>query len=404
MHRFRGHWSSNGPNETAIRPRYTVSAMTSTAPLSPRLTKVLSIDAPIVQSGMAGVAGPDLVTAVSEAGGLGVMAALNLQPDALRRSIRGVRDATDKPFGVNIWLHRDVRNPPDPDLVPDDVVRASQTVLNHFRPRFDLPPSLDRPPALADLVDTALDVMIEERIPVFSAAVGVPEAELVERFHRAGTKVVSMVATVEDGRTAVANGVDAVVAQGSESGGHRSYGAKRPRAEAGGTSTLVLVPAMVDAVGRDVPVLAAGGVVDGRGLAAMLALGADGVLLGTRFVATRESRAADIWKRRLTTGERRTTLTDGFSGQWARVLTSDYTRHWDNAGAEALPGLLQAAAGQDLFGAAKKLDDDQLQPLYAGAGVGALPDEIPSAADVVTDLVAQARQALQAAAGAGAPA
>lgn len=342
---------------------------------------------------MAGVAVPELVAAVSNAGGLGVMAALRLKPDAIRASIAKVREATDRPFGVNIWLHQDVRVSPDPESVPDDVVRGSQAVLNQFRPRFDLPPTLERPSPASDLVNTALEVMIEERIPVFSAGLGVPEPELVERFHRVGTKVVSMVASVEDGRTATANGVDAVIAQGSESGGHRSYGEKHDEGAAIGSSSLVLVPAMVDAVGGDVPVLASGGVVDGRGLAAMIALGADGVLLGTRFVATKESGAADMWKQRLTTGDRSTSLTDGFTGQWARVLTSDFTEQWAESGAEALPGLLQSAAGQDLFGAAKKLDDDQVQPLYAGAAVGQLAD-VPSAADVVTDMVAEARSIL----------
>lgn len=369
--------------------------MPTDAPLSPRLAEVLSVETPIVQSGMAGVAGPDLVAAVSDAGGLGVMASLRLPPDVVRASIRRIREATDRPFGVNIWLHDDVRTPLDPATVPDDVVRASQAVLNHFRPRFDLPATLERPARGTDLVDLALEVMIDEKIPVFSAGLGVPEPELVERFHRVGTKVVCMVATVEDGQAAVDSGVDVVVAQGSESGGHRSYGSKPAKQhDAVGTSCLVLVPAMVDAIGDRVPVLASGGVVDGRGLAAMLALGADGVLMGTRFVATKESEAAPVWKQRLTTGDRSTSLTDGFTGQWARVLSSEFTEHWKASGAEALPGLLQAAAGQDLFGAAKAAADDQLQPLYAGAGAGQL-DGIPSAAEVVNGMVADARRILQ---------
>lgn len=367
--------------------------MTLDHPLSRRLTETLSVEVPIVQSGMAGVAGPDLVAAVSDAGGLGVMAALRLRPDTLRASIERIRRATDRPFGVNIWLHRDVRTSPEPAAIPDDVVRRSQAALNHFRPRFDLPPTLERPPPAVDLVDTAIDVMIEEKIPVFSAGLGVPESELVERFHRAGTKVVAMVASVDDGRAAAANGVDVVVAQGGEAGGHRSFGTKRPEGEVRGPSTLVLVPAMVDAIGDEVPVLAAGGVVDGRGLAAMLALGADGVLMGTRFVATAESEASPVWKRSLTAGERPTVLTDGYSGQWARVLSTEFTVHWAASGAEALPGLLQSAAGRDLFGAAKQADDDQLQPLYAGAAVGQLCD-IPPAGQVMAEIVSEARAIL----------
>ena len=362
--------------------------------LSPRLQHVLGIDAPILQSGMGGVAGADLAAAVSDAGGLGVLAALRLQPEQVRLAIREIREKTDKPFGVNIWLHDDVRTPPDPSAVPDDIVRGSQAVLNEFRPRFDLPATVARPEAGPDLVNAALDVMIEERIPVFSAAIGVPEAALVQRFHDVGTIVVAMVATVDDAVAAVDNGADVIVAQGTESGGHRSYGTKRDKHDAVGQSTLTLVPLVIDQVGARAPVVAAGGIVDGRGLAAMLALGADGVLLGSRFVATKESLASPVWKQRMTTGDRTTTLTDGFTGQWARVLTSEFTERWDEAGAEAPPGLMQSALGRDVFGSAAKVDDDQLRPLYAGAGIAAM-DDIPGAGEVVLRIVDQARDRLR---------
>lgn len=357
------------------------------------MSEVLGVEIPIIQSGMGGVAGPELAAAVSNAGGLGVLAALRLEPDQLRSGIGRMRELTDRPFGVNIWLHDDVRRPPDPKFISDDVVRGAQSVFNEFRPRFGLEPRLGRPPAAADLVDAALDVMVEEQIPVFCAAIGVPEAELVSRFQAYGGRVVSMVATVADAVAAATNGVDVVVAQGSESGGHRSYGQKHDRGGATGQSTLALVPAVIDAVGDRVPVLAAGGIVDGRGMAAMLALGADGVLLGSRFVATQESQASDLWKCRLTEGDRSTTLTDGFTGQWARVLASEFTEAWDASGKTALPGLLQGAAGSDVITAAKREGDDQVQPLYAGAAVGSMTG-IPSAAAVVADLAAEAASVL----------
>ncbi len=347
----------------------------------------------MLQSGMGGVAGAELAAAVCNAGGLGILAALRLEPQQVRASIRRVRELTDRPFGVNIWLHDDVRSPPDPGAVADDVVLDAQSVLNELRPRFDLEPTLERPEAEANLVDAALEVMIEERVPVFSAGLGIPEPQLVGRFHEAGSKVVSMVAKVEDGLTAVESGVDVVVAQGTESGGHRSYGTKLAKRDVLGSSTLTLVPQMIDAIGASVPVVAAGGIVDGRGLAAMLALGADGVLLGTRFVATRESSASDVWKQRLISGQRKTTLTDGFTGQWARVLESEFTEHWEAAKTKALPGLLQATAGADLFAAARKADDDQMQPLYSGAGARTMSG-IPGAGQVVEQLVAEARASL----------
>ncbi len=367
--------------------------MTTASLLGPRLHETLGITAPVLQSGMGGVAGAELAAAVCNAGGLGVLAALRLEPDEVRDAIRDLRARTDKPFGVNIWLHEDVRTPPDAAAVPDDVVRCSQTVLNEFRPRFDLPPTLERPTSGPDLVNAALDIMIDEHVPIFSAAIGVPEADLVERFHQAGTKTVAMVATVDDAIEAVANGVDVVVAQGTESGGHRSYGTKRAKADAMGQSTIALVPQVIDAIGAQVPVVAAGGIVDGRGLAAMLALGADGVLLGSRFVATQESMASPVWKQRMTTGDRSTTMTDGFTGQWARVLTSEFTERWDESGAQPPPGLMQADAGKDLFYAAARADDDQVRALYAGAAVALLRD-IPGAGEVVEQLVAEARACL----------
>ncbi len=362
----------------------------SLAPLSRRLSETLSIVAPVLQSGMGGVAGPELVAAVSNAGGLGILAALRLEPDQIRAAIRRVRELSDKPFGVNIWLHEDVRTPPDPATLSYDHIRGVQSVLNELRRRFELAPTFDRPDKEPDLVNDALQVMIDERIPVFSAAIGVPESSLVQRFHDVGTKTISMVASVADAAAAVANGVDVVVAQGTESGGHRSYGSKLDKRDAVGSSTLTLVPEIIDAMAGAVPVVAAGGIVDGRGLAAMLALGADGVLLGTRFVATKESTASEIWKQRMISGTRSTTLTDGFTGQWARVLQSEFTEHWDASGVAPLPGLLQAAAGRDLFAMAKRLDDDQMQPLYAGASV-ALINDLPGAAEVVATMVAEAR-------------
>lgn len=358
-----------------------------------RLRTVLGIEAPVLQSGMGGVAGPELAAAVSTAGGLGILAALFQSPDDVRASIRAIRELTDRPFGVNIWLHDDVRTPPDVERIDSDAVRSVQDVFNELRPRFDLAPTLADPPQLPDLVEAAMDVMIEERIPVFSAGVGLPEPDLVERFHAAGTKVVAMVASADDAEIAVASGVDVVVAQGAEAGGHRSFGSKRPRGDATGTGTFSLVPAVVARVGDRVPVVAAGGVVDGRGLAAAIVLGASGVLMGTRFVATAESRANEVWKRRLVSGSGETVLTDGFTGQWARVLRSEFTDHWDAADVETLPGLLQAVVGSDLYAAAVRMGDDQMQALYAGASYGRMSD-LPVAGDVVRDVIRDATQLL----------
>jgi NAD(P)H-dependent flavin oxidoreductase YrpB (nitropropane dioxygenase family) len=195
--------------------------------------KLLGIDVPIVQAGMSRYTTAELVAAVSNAGGLGIIGGLSRSADELRDEIRLVRELTSRPFGVN-----------------------------HVVCRLD--------PA-------ALEVTLAQRVPVLSLAWG-RAADLTYQAHEAGSKVIHMVATPEEAGLVASDGADVVIAQGTEGGGH-----------VGMMGTLPLVPMVIDVVG-DVPVLAAGGIADGRGLAAVLMLGAQGVLMGTRFLATPEAR------------------------------------------------------------------------------------------------------------------
>src|SRR2546422_5983874 len=228
------------------------------------LCDLLGIEHPIVQAGMASVAGPELVAAVSNAGGLGVLPGLHLPPDKLREQIRVVRTLTRKPFGVNLWLHADMRPPADVARVSKATVDAVRATLNTIRTQRGLPPSAAAPVSIPDIVDTAFDVILEERVPVFTAAVGDPTPEMVRRCHAGGAKIFAMVTTPQQARDAAGAGVDVIVAQGSEAGRHRSTGVKPDARVAAGIGTLALVPQVVDAV--RVPVIAAGGIADGRGL------------------------------------------------------------------------------------------------------------------------------------------
>jgi NAD(P)H-dependent flavin oxidoreductase YrpB (nitropropane dioxygenase family) len=194
---------------------------------------LLGIDLPILQAGMSRYTTPELVAAVSNAGGLGIIGGLNRTADELRNEIRQVRELTSRPFGVN-----------------------------HVVCRLD--------PA-------AVEVTLAQRVPVLSLAWG-RATDLTYRAHEAGTKVIHMVETPEEAGLVASDGADVLVAQGTEGGGH-----------VGKMGTLPLVPMVIDVVG-DVPVLAAGGIADGRGLAAVLILGAQGALIGTRFLATPEAR------------------------------------------------------------------------------------------------------------------
>ena len=299
--------------------------MTSPRPmLKTKLCDLLGIDYPILQSGMGGIAGPELAAEVSAAGGLGILAGRLKTADQLRAEIGRIRGATDRPFGVNLWLHRDMCPPAPAAAVSDQAVAAVQQVLNSFRRQLGLPERHDPPPQPPDLVAEAFQVILDERVPVFSTVFGPPDRPMVDECGHRGIKVIAMVSSAEEARTVVANGADVVVAQGSEAGGHRGTFAKPPSSELGAIGTLALVPEVVDAVRA--PVVAAGGLADGRGLVAALALGAAGILMGTRFVATRESTAADSYKKTiLERGADSTTLTDAFSGLYARAIRNTYT-------------------------------------------------------------------------------
>lgn len=201
--------------------------------LHPPVCALLGIDLPILQAGMSTYTTPELVAAVSNAGGLGIIGALGRSPDELREEIGKVRELTSRPFGVN-----------------------------HVVSQIDA---------------GAIDVTLELRVPVLSLSWG-RAADLARRAHDAGIKVLHQVNSPEEAGQVAADGADVIVAQGTEGGGH-----------VGGMSTLPLVPQVVDVV-NGVPVVAAGGIADGRGLAAALMLGAQGALIGTRFLATPEAR------------------------------------------------------------------------------------------------------------------
>ena len=356
------------------------------------LCDLLGIEHPIVQSGMGGVAGPDLVAEVSKAGGLGIIAGLNLTPDQIREAIRRVRAATDRPFGVNLFMPNELRPPTDPAAIPAATVAAVQGTLNGFRERLGLPTTTARPPAVPDVIDAAFEVIVDERVPVWSIGLGEPGADLVDRCHARGMKVMAMVTTVEDARTLEGHGVDVLVAQGSEAGGHRSIWVKRSTHELAAIGTLALVPQIVDAV--RVPVIAAGGIADGRGLVAALALGAVGVLLGTRFVATREAGVPEFQKKALLEAEAEaTTMTDAITGLWARYLRNIYTTEYAASGAPVFPALLQSRAAQDIFGHAAREADPAWFPMPTGQSVGLIHD-LPGAGEVVERVISEARAVL----------
>lgn len=366
----------------------------SDSSLSTPLCDALGIRLPIVQSGMGRVAGPELAAAVSNSGGLGILAGLGVPADDLRAEIRRMRELTDRPFGVNLWLHEQLQPPIDPATLPREQISAVQATLNTFRERLGLAPRTDPPAPLPDTIDEAFEVILEERVPVWSIGLGDPGAERVERCHRLGIRVMAMVATLADARQVEASGVDLIVAQGGEAGGHRSTWVKSANRERANIGTLALMPQIVDAV--SVPVIAAGGIVDGRGLVAALALGASGILMGTRFVATRESQAPPLWKEAIRSGDSDdTTVTDVYTGLWMRALRNRFSDEYEASGTPVLPGLLQANAAGDIYAAAAARSDPSHFPLAAGQSAGLIAD-LPGAADVVAAVAEEALDVLDA--------
>lgn len=356
------------------------------------LCDLLRIDYPIIQSGMGGVAGPDLVAEVSRAGGLGILAGLNVPADELRRRIHRIRELTDRPFGVNLWLHTELRPPIDPAAIPAETVGAVQATLNRFRERLGLPAKQARPARPPDLIDAQFETILEERVPVWSIGLGDPGPAMMQRCRERGVTVMAMAARLDDAKALARSGVDVIVAQGSEAGGHRSTWVKTRTAEEAGVGLVALVPQIVDAVSG--PVVASGGIVDGRGLVAALVLGAQGVLLGTRFVATRESSAPEFYKRALLDRDASATVvTDSFTGLYARAIGNRYVDEYRASGAPVLPGLTQRATAQDVYDASAARGTGDYYPMWAGQSVGLIHD-LPGAADVVRTIAEEAETVL----------
>lgn len=311
----------------------------------------LGIQYPICQAGMGYVARSALAAAVSAAGGLGVIAAANLSPRELREEIKKVRDQTDKPFGV-------------------DILFASVRVGGSEAQQF------------TDTVRAWADITVEEKVPVMVAGLGNP-GPVTAQAHRQGMKVMALCGNVKQALDHAANGVDVVIAQGHEAGGHT-----------GRIAGLVLIPSVVDALAPR-PVLAAGGMADGRGIAAALALGAQGVWLGTRFIATPEAYCHDNYKQRVVAlDEEGTVVTRAASGKPCRLIRNNFTREWEKREAEIQPFPVQAArVGRDAGILAREKGDVDNGNAPCGQSAGLIHEIVP-AGEVVRRLVAEAEEVL----------
>lgn len=341
----------------------------------------LGVTHPIVLAPMAGgPSTPELAAAVSNAGGLGSVAGGYLPPEGLRDVIRRTRTLTARPFAVNLFA-------PVPRETPAtaDIDRARRAVAP-FRAELGLPDA--GPPGPLPSFDEELRVILDEGVAAFSFTFGALSSEDVAALARSGAVVLGTATSVREARALEAAGCHAVVAQGGEAGGHR--GTFLGPLERGLAGTLALVPQIVDAV--KLPVVAAGGIMDGRGIAAALALGAQAVSLGTAFLACPESGASRAYKEAILApaDDDPTTLTRAFSGRLARGLRNRFTEEMERG--PVLPFPLQNALTQDLRREAAKAGKAELLALWAGQAVG-LARARP-AGDLVRDLVRETEEAV----------
>jgi nitronate monooxygenase len=294
------------------------------------LTEVLGIDLPIVLGPFGGASSVELVSSVSNAGGLGSYGLYGLTPQKIADVATDIRELTDRPFALNLWLPMDEAQTQPPGQAEFD---GYLEVLAPYFSELDLPLP-ERPDSYLVPFADQIDAAIAAKPRALSFVYGVPSAELLERCHSSGILVIGTATTVDEAVALDAAGVDAVVATGFEAAGHRVSFLRA--AEESLVGTISLVPRVVDAV--RVPVIAAGGIADGRGVAAVLALGASAAQIGTAFLACDESAAnpphrAELWSARAA----ETVLTRAFSGRLARGIPNRMSRELANVQTAPFP-------------------------------------------------------------------
>jgi nitronate monooxygenase len=282
-----------------------------------RLLDLFGIDHPILQAPMAGANSPAMAIAVSEAGGLGSIAAAMLTPEGLRSELQIVQQGTGRPCNVNFFTHA------APQVDVERERKWRERLAPYYR-EMGLPADAGAGgPARAPFDEAMCDVLLEFKPKVASFHFGLPDAALLKRLKAQRILVLSSATTVEEARWLETHGVDAVIAQGAEAGGHRGMFLVDDIARQAGT--MALVPQVVDAV--KIPVIAAGGIRDGRGIAAPLALGAAGVQMGTAFLLTPEAKTGPLHRAALKqANDNSTTLTNLFTGRPARSIVNRYIR------------------------------------------------------------------------------
>ena len=353
-------------------------------PFATVLTERLGLVHPIIQAPLAGGAdSPALIAAVGEAGALGCLGATYMTPAQIRETTAAIHDLTKRPFGINLFA-------PAPPPVPPNDMRAAVARVAPYYAELGLP-SPPAPTAPANPFPELFAAALESGARAFSFTSGLLPDDAIAVVKTRGMFLIGTATTPDEAKALERSGVDAIVTQGAEAGGHRATFSGAP--ETGLIGSMALVPQVVDAV--RVPVIASGGIMDGRGLAAALALGASGVQMGTAFLACAESGAPSAYKQAIYSarpGDIR--LTRAFSGRPARCIANRFTTEMEDAEAEAiLPFPWQNNLTRALRAEAAKQNRVEFLSLMAGQGAALARGE--GAAALIARLDAEAATALQ---------
>jgi nitronate monooxygenase len=342
-----------------------------------KLASMMGVDHAIILAPMAGgTSTPALVAAVSNAGGLGSLGAGYMTPDDIAKAIAEIHARTDKPFAVNLFAG-------GYDGTGSSDTAAMLKLIAPWHERLGLPPPA-APAGSLPPFEQQVDAVLQAGVAVFSFTFGIPSVDIIVRMRERGTKLVGTATTVAEARALENAGVDAIVAQGSEAGAHR--GTFIASLEESLVGTIALVPQMVDAV--TVPVIASGGIMDGRGIVAAAALGASGVQLGTAFLACPESGAPPAHKAAIRAArDDGTMLTRAFSGRLARGITNAFAAAMSGHEDALLPYPAQNNLTRPMRTAAARLGNANYLSLWAGQAAP-LAREMP-AAELVAQLLSE---------------
>jgi nitronate monooxygenase len=324
-----------------------------------KFTANLGIDYPIVLGPMNNASSPELTAAVSNAGGLGSFAAALLSPAAIAESVRRIRSLTDRPFSVNLFILDEV-------IADASSISLSQEWLQPYRDLLGLGTSIV-PDRFCERFQDQLQALLDAAPPVVSFTFGILSPEVVSRFHAAGSKLIGTATTVSEAKAWEAAGADFICVQGGEAGGHR--GSFLGDIEQSTIGLMALIPQVADAV--SIPVIAAGGIMDGRGIAAAILLGAQAAQLGTAFLSCPECPIPPTWKKALQTArDDSTRLTRSFSGRHARGIVNAFMEQMRPHENQVPAYPIQNALTSPIRQAAAKTNRADYMSLWAGQGVG----------------------------------